>query len=370
MRAATSTVDRPIGYVASDMGGRSPAEIVELLVRAGYGAVDWTMEQFDPLRDPPERLLEMTELARGAGLEVAQLMVHQDHVALDAEVWEERVRRAECAVYACDHADIASIGVLTGPNLWEPGAARIGVDISEADAWRLAQGALDRVLDCGLERGVRVALEPCWGTLAHGRYRAEHILAGPKGLGRNAALAVNFDPSHHALCGDDIAGAVWAWGGRIAHVHLKDVFGFFGPAARAGGFNPTPRARGLYPTPRTRARGGVQNRTPDADVPVPVPVPVPDPDVNTDFDPGVDTDFLFLLPGEGAVPWDELFDALDAIGYTGVMSVENEAHRLLQGPLRGDVARAAGLARELVAGLLDGRDGRDGRAGVRSGAGA
>lgn len=314
-RAATSTVDRPIGYVASGMGERSPAEVVELLVKAGYGAVDWTMEQFDPLRDAPGRLREMTELAREAGLEVAQLMVHQDHVALDEEVWEERVQRAEAAVYACDYADIESIGVLTGPNLWEPGAAQIGLDISEADAWRLAQGALDRVLKRGLERGVRVALEPCWGTLAHGRYRAEHILAALE----SAALAVNFDPSHHVLCGDDIAGAVWAWGGRIAHVHLKDVFGFTSPAARAREL--------VY---ASRAIGGLEDE----------PLPT-------------DTDFVFLLPGEGMVPWHALFDALDAIGYTGVMSVENESYRLQDGPLRGDVARAAELARELVGGLLD-----------------
>ena len=63
-------------------------------------------------------------------------------------------------------------------------------------------------------------------------------------------------------------------------------------------------------------------------------------------------DFTFLLPGEGAVPWPALFDALDAIGYTGAMSVENEAHRLQEGPLHGDLARGAALARELVEGLL------------------
>ncbi len=319
-RAATSTVDRPVGYVASDMGGRSPADIVELLTRTGYGAVDWTMEQYDPLGQPAGRLLEMTDLARGEGLEVAQLMVHQDHVALQEELWEQRVQRAECAVLACAHADIESIGVLTGPNAWEPGAATVGADLSEAHAWELALRALERVLTVAEREGVRVALEPCWGTLAHGRYRAEHALAALD----CAALAVNFDPSHHVLCGDDVAGAVRAWGGRIAHVHLKDVFGFFGPAARARGLV---KAQSSVNNPR--ARGGPDDGTSD-------------------------TDFLFLLPGEGMVPWHELFDALDAIGYTGAMSVENEAHRLLRGPLQGDLVWAAQLARELVAGLLDG----------------
>ncbi|HEY3759899.1 MAG TPA: sugar phosphate isomerase/epimerase family protein [Solirubrobacteraceae bacterium] len=309
---ATSMVDRPIGYVAADMRGRSVAEIVALVAGAGYAAVDWTMEQFDPLCDSPRRLEEMVQQAHAAGLQVPQLMVHQDHVTLDESLWEQRVRRAEGAVLACADTDIDSIGVLSGPNLWEPGAARIGVDLSEAHAWELSLRALERVLDRAEEVSMRVALEPCWGTLAHGRYRAEHLLAALD----CAALAVNFDPSHHVLCGDDIPGAVRAWGGRIAHVHLKDAFGFTDPAAR-------PRARAY-------ARGGVCD------------------------DVGVDEDFTFLLPGEGAVPWPELFDALDAIGYTGAMSVENESYRLLEGPLRGDLARGAALARELVAGLLAG----------------
>jgi sugar phosphate isomerase/epimerase len=290
-RAATTMVDRPIGYVAADMGERPATEVAALLADAGYDAVDWTMEQFDPLRDPPGRLVELVGVARAAGLAVPQLMVHQDHVALDADLWERRVRRAECAVLACAHAEIDSIGVLSGPSPWEPGAVRVGVDITEARAWELALRALERVLDRAEEESVRVALEPCWGTLAHGRYRAEHLLAALD----CAALAVNFDPSHLVLCGDDIPGAVRAWGGRIAHVHLKDAFG----------------------------ASGVEGE-----------------------------DFAFLLPGEGAVPWPELFDALDAIGYTGAMSVENESHRLLEGPLRGDRARGAQLARELVAGLL------------------
>jgi sugar phosphate isomerase/epimerase len=324
-RAATTMVDRQIGYVAADMGGRSAQEIVALLAGAGYGAVDWTMEQFDPLHDPPGRLQELVGHAHAAGLAVPQLMVHQDHVTPDAELWEQRVRRAECAVLACAHAEIDSIGVLSGPNLWEPGAVRVGLEISEAQAWELALRALERVLDRAEEEGVRVALEPCWGTLAHGRYRAEHLLAALD----CAALAVNFDPSHHVLCGDDIPGAVRAWGGRIAHVHLKDAVGRCDPEVGELG------ARG-FSVSRTGAETGVH-------------------DAGAHRVGGVEgEDFAFLLPGEGSVPWPALFDALDAIGYTGAMSVENEAHRLLQGPLCGDLVRGATLARELVAGLLEG----------------
>jgi sugar phosphate isomerase/epimerase len=288
-----------IGYVASDMDGAPPSAIVELLAASGYTAVDWTMEQYEPLRDEPQRLAQLVTLAQRAGLVVPQLLVHQDYVTLDPELWERRVRRSERAVRACADAGIDTVGVLSGPNRWEPRALRIAVDIQEPRAWELVYRALERVLEQAEHVCIRVALEPCWGTLAHGRYRAEHLLAAVA----RPPLAVNFDPSHHVLCGDDIPAAIRRWGARIAHVHLKDAFGKCGPGAAA------------------RA---VQ-----------------------------DEDFTFLLPGAGAVPWPELFDALDAIGYTGAMSVQNDARRLLRGPLRGDLPRCAALARELVAGLLD-----------------
>jgi sugar phosphate isomerase/epimerase len=283
---------RTIGCVAGEMGGRSAQDVIELLAQAGYGAVDWTLEQYDPLAEPPQRLAEIVTRSHAAGLQTPQLLLQQDHVTLDGERWERRVRRSEHAVRACGHAGIRSIGVLTGPNPWARSAARIGRDLSEAAGWELALRALERVLECAEAEGVLVALEPCRGTLAHDRYRAEYALARLD----CAALAVNLDPSHLVLSGDDIPGAVHAWGGRIAHVHLKDVFGV---AGREG------------------------------------------------------EDFTFLLPGEGLVPWPELLEALDALGYAGAMCVQDEAHRLRAGPHQGDPARSVALARELVRGLTD-----------------
>jgi sugar phosphate isomerase/epimerase len=286
---ATSSA-RTIGYVAGGMEGRSVEDVVELLATAGYGAVDWTLEQYDPLTESPGRLAEIVDRSHAAGLQTPQLLVQQDHVTLDPRLWEERVRRVERAVRACGQVGIESIGVLTGPCPWEAGSVQIGLDLSERDAWGLALGALQRVLECAEQEGVRVALEPCRGTLVRDRYRAEYALAYLD----SAPLAVNLDPSHFVLARDDVCGAVRAWGSRIAHVHLKDAFGIPG---REG------------------------------------------------------EDFTFLLPGEGAVPWPELFEALDTMGYPGAMCVQDEAHRLRAGPLGGDPARSAALARELVSGL-------------------
>jgi sugar phosphate isomerase/epimerase len=268
-----------------------PAEIVARLSACGYDAVDWTMEQFDPLVQPASELAGLVTLAADHGLAVRQLMVHQDYVVADADVWEQRVRRTELALEAAAAAGIPTIGVLTGPNRWEPGHGEVGRDLPENQAWSLALRALERVLRRAESIGsVLVCLEPCWGTLARDRYRAEYALSRLA----SERLGLNLDPSHFVMTGDDVAGLARAWGSRIGHVHLKDAFGGEGDPGRA---------------------------------------------------------FIFLLPGEGLVPWPEFFAALDEVGYAGGMSVEFEAFALLDGPLGGDVGAGMRMARDLVRGL-------------------
>lgn len=289
-------LSRNVGYIAADVGDLGPEQLVELLAGAGYDAVDWTMEQFDPIDAPAGELKRIVEVARAGGLATPQLMVHQDYVTRDSAQWEERVRRSELAVEAAAEAGLASVGVLTGPNKWVDGWTTVGRgedEIAESEAWGLALRALERVLRRAEAAGVKVALEPCWGTLARDRHRTEYALARLE----SPALALTLDPSHFVMTGDDVPAMARDWADKIAHVHLKDAFG----------------------------REGLDGE-----------------------------DFTFLLPGEGKVDWPGLLGALDATGYAGAMCVEFEAFTLLEGPFHGDVERGARLARELVAGLLDG----------------
>jgi len=277
--------------VASELASLTPEQVVTMLAETGYDAVDWTMDQFDPLDAPASVLCELVAIARQGGLATPQLMVHQDYVVDDPALWEQRVRRTELAIDACGEAGVRSIGALTGPNLWEDGHARVGTDIEEQAAWDLARRALERVLTRAEQAGVLLALEPCWGTLIRDRSSADRMLADFD----SSALRINFDPSHFVLSGDDIPALVASWGDRIAHVHLKDAFG----------------------------RPGREGE-----------------------------DFIFLLPGEGRVSWGSFLAALRDVGYDGPMCIENEAFLLLRGPLRGDIRRSVALARELVGGLV------------------
>lgn len=285
-------MSRRIGYVAADVGGLPPEVLAETLARLGYGAVDWTMEQFDPLVDPPGALARLVGIAHGAGLSVPQLMVHQDYVAPDPGIWEERVRRTECAIDAAAIAGIPSIGVVTGPNRWTDGWAVVGEVIDADDAWGLAVTALERILEHASGTGVRVALEPCWGTLAWSRATTEELLTR---LDR-ADLGINVDPSHFAVSGDDVAAFARDWAERVVHVHLKDAFG----------------------------RPGTEGE-----------------------------DFCFLLPGEGTTAWMPFFDALESGDYTGALSVEFESFRLREQAFGGSVEEGARVALGLVGGLLE-----------------
>lgn len=170
-----------------------------------------------------------------------------------------------------------------------------GVARDDEEAWSVALRSLEAACDHGERHGVAIGFEPCWGTLAHDAATADRVLA-------SVPVSVTFDPSHFVMSGDDIPALARRWGERIVHVHLKDAFGR----------------------------------------------------------PGMDgEDFIFCLLGEGRVPWPELFDALDEVGFAGAMSVEFEADRYYEQILGRDPARAAALAREQAGALLAGRDGGD-----------
>lgn len=277
----------PIGYVALDSVIQTwPTQrVIDTLDELGFEAIDWTNRHFDPLTEPAETFVELVERTRDRGLDVPQLLVADDLVAPDQAVWEERVQRAERAVDAAARAGVASVGVAAGPHRWVTSAVRVGIDLPEPEAWALAERGLRRIAGHAEGSGVRVALEPLWGSLVDSGERFQRMLDAVP------ALAVTFDPSHLVLPGDDIPFWIDAWKEKIVHVHLKDAFG-------------------------RRGMGG--------------------------------EDFFFPLLGEGHVPWTEVLTALTAAGYDGVASIEAESYRLLRQCYANDPTEPARLSLDLA----------------------
>jgi sugar phosphate isomerase/epimerase len=197
------------------------------------------------------------------------------------------------AIDGAAEAGIGIVNVLTGPNLWEEGARPVFPGTEPSGyvdaAWTAALVGLERICDHAEGTGVKIGFEPCWGTLASDSVGAQRVLD-------SVPVSLCFDPSHFVMTGEDIPRLIDAWGDRIVHFHLKDAFG----------------------------------------------------------SPGMEgEDFHFCMLGEGRVPWPEVFEALDRIGYDGALSVEFEAYRYFKQVLGNDPEAAAKLSRAQVAALLE-----------------
>ena len=254
---------RRLGFIAAlDFETWDARAVADGLCEIGYDGVEWTMVHARTLVEPTIALACQQDLVTGGDAAVA--------------------RTVEALELAAERG-IGVVNLLCGPNLWEPGAVRR----DDEAAWSTALRGLERICARAAALGVRAALEPCWGTLAHDAPTAERVLAA-------VPVDVVMDPSHFVMPRDDIPGLVRAWGDRIAHVHLKDAFG----------------SRGLE-----------------------------------------GEHFHFCLLGEGGVPWSAFFAALDDVGYAGAMSVEFEAYRYYEQVLHSDPLAAARLALEQVRAL-------------------
>lgn len=284
---------RPVGYIVGGAMNKWPAaQVLDTLKSVGVESIDWGQPHFDPLVDPASKLVELVKMTQAAGLMVDQLSMPQDFVSLDEEAWESAVHCTELAIDACAEAGVASVGVVTGPLLWKSNAMRVGIHIDERAAWERVLTAFDRLAGRAAERQVMLGVEPVWGTLVRSAYRIEHLFAQLK----RPALGLTLDPSHLVLTKDDTASFMRSWRYPLVNVHIKDAFGSDGMHGK---------------------------------------------------------DFLFTLPGEGGVDWAEFFGALNDIGYSGPLTVENEAYRLVAQSMNGDATEAARLSMALSRALIE-----------------
>jgi sugar phosphate isomerase/epimerase len=134
------------------------------------------------------------------------------------------------------------------------------------------------ILDAFDAEGVRFAHEVHPSEIAYDYWTSVRTL---EAIGRREAFGFNWDPSHMMWQGIDPVGFIWDFQDRIYHVDCKDT-----------------RMR-----PATGRPGILGSH-----------LPWGDPRRGWDF----------VSTGHGDVPWEDAFRALDAIGYTGPISVEWE----------------------------------------------
>ncbi len=167
----------------------------------------------------------------------------------------------------------------TGSRIWKYVAMFPPVD----DAWVQAgyQDFADRfnpIIDVFDEVGVRFAHEVHPSEIAYDYWTTAAMLDA---IGHRPGFGLNFDPSHFVWQGLDPVGFLFDFADRIYHVDCKDV--------------------------KVRMNNGRNGRLSSH---------LPWADLRRGWD--------FISTGHGDVPWEDIFRALNSIGYDRVISIEWE----------------------------------------------
>jgi sugar phosphate isomerase/epimerase len=167
----------------------------------------------------------------------------------------------------------------TGSKIWKYVAMFPPVD----DAWVQAgyQDFADRwnpIIDVFDEVGVRFAHEVHPSEIAYDYWTTVAMLDA---IGHRPGFGLNFDPSHFVWQGLDPVGFLFDFADRIYHVDCKDV--------------------------KVRMNNGRNGRLSSH---------LPWADLRRGWD--------FISTGHGDVPWEDIFRALNSIGYDRVISIEWE----------------------------------------------
>ncbi|AZS37474.1 hypothetical protein CVS47_02111 [Microbacterium lemovicicum] len=184
---------------------------------------------------------------------------------------------------------VSTVTGFTGSSIWKyvamfPPASQEMIDAGYqdfADRW-------NPILDVFEEVGVRFALEVHPSEIAYDYWTAKATLDA---IGHRKSFGFNFDPSHFVWQQLDSVAFVLDFADHIFHVHVKES------VTNLDGRNGVLGSHLSWDNPR---RG-----------------------------------WTFVSTGHGAVPWEPIFRALNAIGYDGPTSVEWEdagMDRLVGGP--------------------------------------
>lgn len=283
-------MNRKYGFLAGlDFASMTVQQVVVALAELGYHAVSWPLARFDPHQTTQVQRKQLIEITRSAGLMVSEWVLQLDYICLNKSERSRRIEHSKDVIRSIGDLDPSPpINLFTGPAPWIPSAARLGVDLSEGQAWSILDEVFEQILPLAEANNVRLAVEGVFGHLVHDYYTSTEFLRRYP----SPSLGINFDPSHGILYNNDIPWAIRQFGDQIFHVHLKDAVG---------------------------KPDGLPGET-----------------------------FIFPLLGEGVVNWIAFADALDNIKYTGYLTVEFESFDYYKNILGRDPIAAAKISMQHI----------------------
>ncbi len=174
---------------------------------------------------------------------------------------------------------VSTVTGFTGSSIWKAVAMFPPASDAFIEAgYRDFADRFNPILDVFEEVGVRFAHEVHPSEIAYDYWTTVRTL---EAIGHRASFGLNWDPSHMVWQDIDPVGFLWDFKDKIFHVHCKDT--------------------------KRRLDNGRNGRLSSH-------LPWADPRRGWDF----------ISTGHGDVPWENAFRMLNAIGYTGPLSVEWE----------------------------------------------
>ena len=183
----------------------SAGRVLQEAASLGLEAMEAGPEEFLP--DDPARVAEVLS---GYGLSLVggfvPAVLHEPHAQDEQLAFVER--RAE--FFAAAGADMVVLAAATGSEDYGK------VFEADEDAWRTLFASLDAVEEICALHGVAVSLHQHYGTVIERDDQTRRILEGSE-------MGLCLDTGHLAIGGSDPVEIAKLAGGRINHVHLKDV---------------------------------------------------------------------------------------------------------------------------------------------------
>ena len=234
----------------------------------------------------PEILLPILEqhdlrLASGwYGACLLRLSVEDQIVALQAHLI--LLKQAGCKVIV-----IAEVSNTVHKDISAPLSSRPELD---NNGWKSYGEKLTAVADYLRGENMILAYHPHAGTIVDTGTDIDRLM-----MACGASVGLTLDTGHATLAGDDPAELIHRYGGRIAHIHLKDV------------------RPDILTQVRTQDLSFLQSVL----------------------------NGVFTVPGDGCIDYGAIFSAINSINYQGWLLVEAE-----QDPTRADPPTYAGMAYE------------------------
>jgi len=278
-------LDNQVGFFLNlDQGNLSDEQVVQMLAEVGYRCIEYSIRHLDPRSMSPSEMRKLVAMTESNGLAISEWVVQREFVHFDNAVRKKELALTMDCIRAAGDIGIGVVNCYTGPApFMQIGSPTLHRDISEGQAWDMVCDACDQIIPVAEQSNVKIAIEAVYGMVCREYYTLAELMRRYD----SAYFGVNYDPSHMVLHHNTVDWTIHRLKDRIFHCHVKDAAGVPGKVM-------------------------------------------------------ADT-FVFPLLGEGRVDWSAFFDAMKAINYRGVLSVEFEAFDYFNTTLGKDLKRASQL---------------------------